>query len=38
MIEKLREMEEKYHALSASLADPEILADNKQYAQLMREY
>ena len=38
MIEKLREMEEKYHALSASLADPDILADNKQYAQLMREY
>lgn len=38
MLEKLRQMEENYHAMQEKMADPAVLADNGQYAQLMRDY
>ncbi len=38
MLEKLRQMEENYCAMQEKMADPDIIADNQQYAQLMRDY
>lgn len=38
MFEKLALMENKYEEISEKLSDPEIISDNKQYAQLMKEY
>lgn len=38
MLEKLRQMEENYHALHVKMMDPDIMSDNQQYAQLVREY
>ena len=38
MFEKLAAMENKYEEISQRLSDPEIISDNKLYAQLMREY
>ncbi|WP_028516554.1 peptide chain release factor 1 [Ruminococcus flavefaciens] len=38
MFEKLALMEQKYEEISNKLSDPEIINDNKLYAQLMKEY
>ena len=38
MLEKLRQMEENYHAMQEKMMDPAVVGDNQQYAQLMREY
>ena len=38
MFEKLALMEEKYEEISEKLSDPDIISDNKQYTQLMKEY
>lgn len=38
MLEKLQQMEENYHAMNEKMMNPEIVADNRQYAQLMRDY
>lgn len=38
MLDKLRQMEENYHAIQEKLMDPDVVGDNQQYAQLMREY
>lgn len=38
MFEKLELMEKKYEEISSKLSDPDIISDNKLYAQLMREY
>lgn len=38
MLEKLCQMEENYRAMQDKMADPDIIADNHQYAQLMRDY
>ena len=38
MFEKLALMEQKYEEISAKLADPETVSDNKLYTQLMREF
>ncbi|SHM26364.1 peptide chain release factor 1 [Ruminococcus flavefaciens] len=38
MFEKLALMEQKYEEISNKLSDPEIISDNKLYAQLMKEY
>lgn len=38
MFEKLELMEEKYEEISHKLSEPDIISDNKLYAQLMREY
>ena len=38
MLEKLRQMEENYLAMQKRMVDPDVISDNQQYAQLMREY
>jgi peptide chain release factor 1 len=38
MLEKLHDMEQKYHLLAESLSDPAVIADNQVYAEKMREY
>lgn len=38
MFEKLALMEQKYDEISKKLSDPEVVSDNKLYAQLMKEY
>ena len=38
MFEKLSVMEEKYEEISRKLSDPEVISDNKLYAQLMKEF
>lgn len=38
MFEKLSLMEEKYEEISRKLSDPEVISDNKLYAQLMKEF
>ena len=38
MFEKLAVMEQKYEELSRKISDPDIISDNKLYAQLMKEY
>ena len=38
MFEKLALMEQKYNEISERLADPEVISDNKLYAQLMKEF
>ena len=38
MLDKLRQMEENYHAMQEKMMDPDVVGDNQQYAQLMREY
>jgi peptide chain release factor 1 len=38
MFEKLELTEEKYEETAKKIADPEIIADNRQYAALMKEY
>lgn len=38
MFEKLELMEQKYEEISLKLSDPDVISDNKLYAQLMREY
>ena len=38
MFEKLAMTESRYEEISSKLSDPEIIGDNKLYAQLMREY
>jgi len=37
MLEKLRQVEEKYDQMQAQLCDPDIVADMKRYLELMRE-
>ena len=38
MFEKLAVMEEKYNEISERLSDPEVISDNKLYAQLMKVF
>jgi peptide chain release factor 1 len=38
MFEKLELTEEKYEETANKIADPDIIADNRQYAALMKEY
>ena len=38
MFEKLAAMEVKYDEISEKLSQPEVISDNKLYAQLMKEY
>lgn len=38
MFEKLLKMEENFEAINEKLTDPDVISDNKLYAQLMREY
>ena len=38
MIDKIRLAEARYDEISAKLSDPKVAADNKLYAELMREY
>ena len=38
MLEKLRQMEENFLTMQEKMTDPEVIADNRQYAELMREY
>ena len=38
MLEKLNRMEKNYTELADSLSDPAVLADNRLYAEKMREY
>lgn len=38
MLEKLRQMEENYWIMQKKMMDPNVISDNQQYAQLMREY
>lgn len=38
MLEKLRQMEINYNILSEKLTDPDIISDQQQYVELMREY
>ena len=38
MFEKLALMEQKYNEISEKLSDPEVVSDNKLYAQLMKEF
>ena len=38
MLDKLRQMEENYHAMQEKMMDADVVGDNQQYAQLMREY
>lgn len=38
MFEKLELMAEKYREIGEKLADPNIVSDNKQYTQLMKDY
>ena len=38
MFEKLALMEQKYDEISERLADPDVISDNKLYAQLMKEF
>lgn len=38
MFEKLALMEDKYEEISSKLSDPDVINDNKQYTQLMKEY
>ena len=38
MLEKLRQMELNYNILSEKLTDPDIISDQQQYVELMREY
>lgn len=38
MINKLKEVKERYKDIEASLALPEVLSDNERYKKLMREY
>ena len=38
MLEKLSRMEKNYTELADSLSDPAVLADNRLYAEKMREY
>jgi peptide chain release factor 1 len=38
MLEKLQKMEENFESISLKLTDPDVINDNKLYAELMREY
>jgi len=38
MFEKLEIMEKRYGEISDKLSDPEVISDNRLYAQLMKEY
>ena len=38
MIEKLKQIEVKFHQIEEKLADPEIIADMDRYADLSKEY
>lgn len=38
MLEKLQQMEEKYHQMGEKLMDPAVVSDQQAYVQLMREY
>lgn len=38
MFEKLELMEQKYEEISLKLSEPDVISNNKLYAQLMREY
>ncbi|MBQ8514826.1 MAG: peptide chain release factor 1 [Ruminococcus sp.] len=38
MLDKLRQMEVNYNTLSERLMDPEVISDQQQYVELMREY
>ena len=38
MLEKLQQMEEKYHQMGEKLMDPAVVYDQQAYVQLMREY
>ena len=32
MLDKLRQMEENYHAMQEKMMDPDVVGDNQQYA------
>ncbi|WP_459129319.1 peptide chain release factor 1 [Guggenheimella bovis] len=38
MIEKLENIEKKYHELSGIISDPEVISDNKRWQKLMKEH
>ena len=38
MLEKLQQMEEKYHQMGEKLMDPAVVSDQQAYVKLMREY
>ncbi len=38
MLEKLRQMEENYNTLSKKLMEPDIISNQNQYVEIMREY
>lgn len=38
MLEKMKMAQARYDEINAKLADPKVVADNKQYTELMREY
>ena len=38
MLDKLKTIKDKYLQLSASLVDPAIIADMKEYTKLAKEY
>lgn len=38
MIEKLKELEERFYRLEEQLSDPTVLADNQRYASLSKDY
>ena len=38
MLDKLKDVENRYQEISLKLTDPSVIADNEQYRSLMREY
>ena len=38
MLNKLKDVENRYQEISLKLTDPSVIADNEQYRSLMREY
>lgn len=38
LLEKLRELQEKYQSLQSQLADPDVISDMKRYVQLNKDY
>ena len=38
MLDKLKTLKDKYYALQKDIVDPEIIADNKKYIEVAKEY
>ncbi|MFQ9872012.1 MAG: peptide chain release factor 1 [Oscillospiraceae bacterium] len=38
MFEKLKEVEQRYESINEKLMDPQVISDNEQYKNLMKEY